>query len=59
MKFKQRRAHPIAHTLLPKITDDPDSHEEIVNEAIKEEAGSQGLSPWPRPKPQIPSFMLI
>jgi hypothetical protein len=37
MKFKQRRACAIARTLLPKITDDPDSREEIVNEAIKEE----------------------
>jgi hypothetical protein len=37
MKFKQRRARAIARTLFPKITNDPDGREEIVNEAIQEE----------------------
>jgi hypothetical protein len=37
MKFKQRRARAIARVLFPKITNDPDGREEIVNEAIQEE----------------------
>ena len=36
-KFKQRRARAIARVLFPKITDDPDSRDEIVKEAIEAE----------------------